>query len=281
MKKSFTLQLRMLVLAAFVSVFSLNAETSICSSEGTISHDIFLTVPNNGTIERSSTIKIKVQFDLPQSARNIQILDTPSPLVKQPLARSVNLKDGKVDVDIIIRGSDIFPFLNPTIQTSQNQSRIHVGVISYITVDNISGVFESNDTNPTGDIASRLVSVEVLDDSEPTGNSGNTSSMFAIEASSGVYQTQSVSATIKTSSDFVLYPNPIRDNSFNIKSINGEFKATSISIFNALGSLVYQENINADISNYRIQLPVVPSGVYFVRINSLGSEVVKKFNLIH
>ena len=70
-----------------------------------------------------------------------------------------------------------------------------------------------------------------------------------------------------------IYPNPAK-NSFQIQGIEGLLKDNNfkIRIFNALGERVYE----ADDYNEKIELPLIPSGVYFIKIMSGSDQVIQK-----
>jgi hypothetical protein len=70
-----------------------------------------------------------------------------------------------------------------------------------------------------------------------------------------------------------IYPNPAK-NSFQIQGIEGLLKGNNfkIKIFNALGERVYE----ADDYNEKIELPLIPSGVYFIKIMSGSDQVIQK-----
>jgi hypothetical protein len=70
-----------------------------------------------------------------------------------------------------------------------------------------------------------------------------------------------------------LYPNPAK-NSFQIKGIEGlsNVKNFKIRIYNRLGENVYE----ADDYNEKIELPLIPSGVYLIKIMSNSVQVTQK-----
>jgi len=279
MKKRLTISLKMLfIFTALLSAISLRADVSGCTNYAT-AQEIFLNIPNNGSISETSEITIKAQFDIPNTVRSLELIEEPKPSNKQPVSRSIILKDGKVDVDIIIRGSDLLPFLSPFSTTSH--VKVKLGVINYITVDNISGVFESNETNPNGNVASRILSIEIADDNIPQNESSAMSHMFSLETESSNTQISVSDNRVNLNDNLVLYPNPVRDNTLNLTLSKSDLGFSQIFVFNSLGSLVYQENVNGTItSNYTLQLPSLPSGVYFIKLHSSTKELVKKFNII-
>lgn len=70
-----------------------------------------------------------------------------------------------------------------------------------------------------------------------------------------------------------LYPNPAK-NSFQIKGIEGlsNGKNFKIRIYNRLGENVYE----ADDYNEKIELPLIPSGVYLIKIMTNSVQVTQK-----
>ena len=70
-----------------------------------------------------------------------------------------------------------------------------------------------------------------------------------------------------------IYPNPAK-NSFQIYGIEGFLKGNKIKIgiFNALGERVYE----ADDYDEKIELPLIPSGVYLIKIISGSVQVTQK-----
>jgi len=266
----------MLLFAAFllISVNSLSAaeRTRNCSAP------LFLNIPNNGVIVKGSKVHIYVLLEKSTSVKTIEIVSTNGVIPTEVLTNFRN--DGKVDVDIIIRGDNFLPFLFP--YASGPSASISIAEINYITVDNISGLFEANSSNPTEDISSRLVDMDI--DGEGSNAEGiiNDASV-----STGVVSVNSISSStaIDKSKDIIadnvaLYPNPIRDNVLNLSFSQGNTTIQGVRIFNVVGSIVYQDLTKQSITGtYSVQLPNLPAGVYFVRIATESNEVVKKFNI--
>jgi hypothetical protein len=266
----------MLLLAAFllVSVNSLSAaeRTRKCSAP------LYLNIPNNGVIVKDSKVHIYVLLEKSTSVKTIEIVSTNGIIPTEVLTNFRN--DGKVDVDIIIRGENFLPFLFP--YASGPSASISIAEINYITVDNISGLFEANSSNPTEDISSRLVDMDI--DGEGSNAEGiiNDASV-----STGVVSVNSVSSSIAMdkskdsfSDNVTLYPNPISDNVLNLSFSQGNTTIQGVRVFNVVGSIVYQDLTNQSITGtYSVQLPNLPAGVYFVRIAAESNEVVKKFNI--
>lgn len=70
-----------------------------------------------------------------------------------------------------------------------------------------------------------------------------------------------------------LYPNPIND----ILNLTFEKNiARSYAIYNSMGCLIKQENIESN-TQHKINLAELPSGIYYIRIQSLLGETTKRF----
>ena len=72
-------------------------------------------------------------------------------------------------------------------------------------------------------------------------------------------------------STFSIYPNPVRNGFFNIRSINNN--KFDIEIYNLLGKRVVQKN---DMDNQTINVNTLQSGVYLVKINQDQQSITKK-----
>lgn len=83
-------------------------------------------------------------------------------------------------------------------------------------------------------------------------------------------------ATVKSASDFSLYPNPANNEVNVVFDESADVK--NVAIFNIIGKMVSIYKVNGNSAN--IGLESVPSGIYFVRLlNSQGNVVgTKKFS---
>jgi len=270
----------MLLFAAFL----LSPINSLTAAERTrnCSAQLYLNIPNNGTIVKGSKVHIYLVLEKSTSVKTIEIVSTNGVIPTEVLTNFRN--DGKVDVDIIIRGENFLPFLFP--YASGPSASVSIADINYITVDNISGVFEANSTNPTEDISSRLVDIHIDDEAPQVGsNAGGIISNAFVSTGTVSVNSISSSTAIDKSKDIVadnvvLYPNPIRDNVLNLSFSQGNTTIQGVRIFNVVGSIVYQDLTKQSITGtYSVQLPNLPAGVYFVRIATESNEVVKKFNI--
>lgn len=280
MKRKLTLRFGMLLFATFL----LSSLNSLSASERTrnCSAPLYLTIPNNGIIVKGSQVVVHVQLEKSESVSTIEVIAASG--VTPTEVRTNFQKDGKVDVDIIIRGENFLPFLYP--YASGPTAHIRIATISYITVDNISGVFEANNSNPSLDVSSRLIEMSVDNGIPQLGSNGNGTNNEA-SISMGTVSVNSISSSITVdetkaivADNITLYPNPIRDNVLNLSFSQGSTSIQGVRVFNALGAIVYQDLSKQLITGtYTVQLPILPAGIYFVRVSLDSNEVVKKFNL--
>jgi hypothetical protein len=283
MKRITTLIKGMLPVAALFLGFAGFAGNGCDNNPQASVTELYLSIPNDGKISANTVLTLKTQITASSGTRSAQIVNNLDNRGKNNDARELFFKDGKVDVDIIIRGSEIAPLLSPFVETPVVKVKI-ASIISYITVDNISGVFQSNETGVGNNgIATRLVDIHLEGaDTEETSNTGS-SAAFSIELEPGnlqnyahlIHQNSRI-----TGSDVLLYPNPAVGGNFFIDVKAGLVQIKSIEVFNSLGSLVYSSN-NPFISGgqLKMNLPEVPAGVYFARVLTSNGDVVKKFNI--
>ncbi len=259
------------VLVALASFQTLNLQAG---KEETWNSPVFITIPNDGTYDGSRDLHVSLQILTDQRIEAIEILN-PKENPAQDMKIS-QFKDGKVDVDIIIRGGNVRPFIRPY---SYNPTvRIQLLTVHYITVDNISGVFQAN-TNPTTDVEPRI-SHAVISDGGLTGNTVDAN----IELTSPVLENRmDISNTTNSStvsSDLTLYPNPVRDGNLFIRIPESMGTVSQITVMNALGGLVQQYRPEATYgSPVQLSLEGISAGVYFVRIHTSTGDIVKKFNV--
>ncbi|MFM2286176.1 MAG: Secretion system C-terminal sorting domain [Bacteroidota bacterium] len=272
MKRSYFKGLVLVAIAALQS-FSL-----LAGSEQTWSSPVFVTLPNDGSFDTNKDLHVNMQIASDQRIDAIEILH-PKGSANDNEVRTSYFKDGKVDVDIIIRGGIVRPMMRPF--NANASIRIQLFTIKYITVDNISGVFEAN-TNPTTDVTPRLSNIVIFNGDTPITN--ETEGLGAqlhmatpvMEARSGV----SVNASSVNASDLTLYPNPVRDGNLFVRVPESMGSVNNISVMNAVGGLVKQLRPDATYgSAIEIDLNGLSAGVYFVRIHAATGDIVKKFNI--
>lgn len=272
MKRSYIKGLVLVAIAALQS-FSL-----LAGSEQTWSSPVFVTLPNDGSFDTNKDLHVKMQIIGDQRIEAIEIIK-PKGGSSDNDVRTSYYKDGKVDVDIIIRGGVVRPMMRP--YNVSNSIRIQLFTVNYITVDNISGVFEAN-TNPTTSVSPRLSNIDIFNGDTPitseTDGLGAQLQMIApvLEARSGV----SANTTSLNSSDLTLYPNPVRDGNLFVRIPEAMGNVSNIAVMNAVGGLVKQLRPDAAYgSAIEIDLNGLSAGVYFVRIHTATGDIVKKFNI--
>ncbi len=74
----------------------------------------------------------------------------------------------------------------------------------------------------------------------------------------------------------VIFPNPVRNGSFQVGDIRGE---TQVKIYNLKGQLIHKEKVlNPE---HQVKLPKnTPNGIYFVKLKSDNKDVIKKISII-
>ena len=86
----------------------------------------------------------------------------------------------------------------------------------------------------------------------------------------------------KETSQIEIYPNPSRDyiiiklNHNSIQSPSFE----SLYIYNSLGQLIYQEDIDPKTLSYRINLENYSDGFYYIKINTKNRTITKTFTVL-
>ena len=264
--------------AVLVAIASIQSFSLFAGNEQTWSTPVYLTVPNDGSLDASRDIHMTLQIEGSALIRSMEVRNPKNGTVED--IRTAQFKDGKVDVDIIIRGGTLLPFLRPL--SVKPYARIEVLNISYITVDNISGVYQAN-TSPSVSVQPRLSNIYIYGAGDSEMNVSN--NLGATLELSGAMLENQTSSSIRNenavvASEIALYPNPVRDGNLFIRVPETMGTISQISVLNALGGLVKQFRPESTYGA-PVQLPLegISAGVYFVRISSASGEVVKKFNI--
>ena len=257
----------LLVIAALFTGVSLFAEGTVTKTKYT--SPVYAHI-NSDVLRAGKPIHMVIQLDNPQNlafaALPVEQNDTH---VYETEIRTSQNKDGKVDVDIIIRCGQINPEVL-SILPQVHISKIKIIDIEYITVDNISGVYGTQDIPPTGTVSAKLIRADFMDE---VGTSSNISHV-EIEVAPLI----TTSAASKKLTDVTLYPNPVRDGSLNL-AFDSEVNISLITVHNAVGALVYQIRPASAGQNISLNLENLNSGIYFVRLETESGEIVKKFNI--
>jgi len=260
------------------TILSLLFSVTVQAENYTSNSELFIILKNNGSIPMDRDFHLTIQIDVPQSS-TLQ-LSPNNPLVFNDLVESFktgSCKDGKVDVDIIIRGGSIKPIINGN--TSDEDIKIKLFVCEVITVDNISGVYQASGSGNAGHAARVLKTTAEVQAN--TGDSNGISSIPVIDQSSiraELIPTASVT-NVRTSDELVLFPNPVSDGILNIKG-NDLLVAGAVTIHNALGATVASIKITGEEQVVQCTLENLSKGVYYARINTNSGLVIKKFNVI-
>jgi len=225
-------------------------------------------------------IHLRIQVDKPAGARNIAILPSDeSDFVEiAQTSRTGGAKDGKIDVDIIIRYSDLLTQTRVDVNNSPGLFSIVAFKIEFITVDNISGVFISNDI-PSTNMGSARITGMTTDEGAPLQGSSIVTASYGkarpslTELSDGNTNT----GLANTSSVIRLFPMPVREGILNI-DIPADIQAKSLSIHNALGARVMSLQPSLVPGVTSIPVNQLESGIYFLRLQTVGNqEIVKRF----
>jgi hypothetical protein len=178
--------------------------------------------------------------------------------------------DGKIDVDIIIR-EDIQAIPidgNQPIGDSPQDGEAAMVFgdidIQVITVDNISGVFETN-SNQSASMQARLF--------DAWGNEISSTQLHVLQN-----ETQTAAAAIDADPELVVYPNPAPEGVFNLQ-IRGAKINGLVAVHNALGALVAQLPPGTFAEASEVNLDHLPKGIYYLKVPTTEGELIKKFQI--
>ncbi len=109
-------------------------------------------------------------------------------------------------------------------------------------------------------------------------------SLHRNSANNGIYEKLSPlspsPASVFKTSDFYVYPNPIRDRGW-VHYFSGDAKDVDIKIINLAGEVVSELKGKIGKKNYQdVLLPDIPSGVYLLRVEVDGNTRFKKFAVV-
>jgi hypothetical protein len=239
--------------------------------------DLYLILKNDGSIPTDRDFRVVVQLNIPQSTF-LQV----SPANTQAFGDVVgsfktgSCKDGKVDVDIIIRGGSLKPIINAGI--NEDEIKIKLFVCEVITVDNISGVYQASGSGNASNVA-RVLKTSVDVSSESEGTSGISSiPILGQNAIRAELFSSAASSNAKSTAELVLFPNPVTDGFLNIKG-NETLVAGVLSIHNALGATVSTVMVSEGEQLLQIPVDKLAKGVYYARVQTVSGLVIKKFNV--
>jgi hypothetical protein len=265
MNRSSLFKLLLVLVATFQSLFNVAASNNVSNTK------IYLTLVNDGRYDASSDLHVSFQLE---SVTRFQRFEITTSNTSNNI-RTNQQKDGKVDVDIIIRGGDLQPLLLP--YSVKPTVRVEILDINFITVDNISGVFQGN-VEPQTNNEIRFNKLHVFTDDETSAETNNYHAKLDYSLTNNSNQLSNQKSS--TVSDLVAYPNPVSDGNLFLKIPESLQNNVSISICNVLGSLVKRVQTASDLSNpVHVDLSGLNPGIYFVRVQSGQTEIVKRFNI--
>lgn len=264
--------------AMLVAILSLVFSATIQAANYSGNSDLFIILKKDGTVPMDRDFHVTIQIDVPQSS-TLQ-LSPSNPLVFDNVVGSFktgSCKDGKVDVDIIIRGGSLKPIINGN--TSDEDVKIKLFVCEVITVDNISGVYQASGSGSAGHAARVLKTTSQVDVN--SGSSNSLSSIPLIDQNAVRAELIPTASTTsnRTSEDVVLFPNPVTEGILNING-NDLLVAGAVTIHNALGATVASMNITGDEQVVQFPLENLSKGVYYARIKTNSGLLIKKFNVV-
>ena len=266
MNRSFSFKLVLVLIAVFQSVCSVALNNTESNST------VYLTLMNDGRYDASSDLHVRFQIESQSRFQKIEVNSSQA----NNSVRTNQLKDGKVDVDIIIRGGELTPLLLP--YSVKPSVRVEILDVHFITVDNISGVFQGN-VEPHQNNEINFTKLHVFTGDE---TATETNSLQAkLDFSKPLVQSQNTQqTTVNTVTDLLVYPNPVQDGNLFLQLPESLQNNASISICNMLGALVKPVQSVSNLGNpIQIDLSGLNPGIYFVRVQSGQTEIVKKFKM--
>jgi len=121
-------------------------------------------------------------------------------------------------------------------------------------------------TAPSSGIGSVTFYTACIVDGESSGADGVT-----LTESDVLVQDPATVLNNVTANNICLYPNPVT----NLLSVKSSSIIESYSIFNLLGQVIENKNINQD--NFNIDVNSLKSGLYYIELNSADNKVIKNF----
>jgi hypothetical protein len=230
---------------------------------------------------KPSKIRLRIQVEKPAGSKYFTIIPAEGNefIELAGTSRSGGMKDGKVDVDIIIRYEDMVTKTRGGLADMPAAVSIVAFKIEFITVDNISGVVVSNEI-PDIDMGGARITGISFDDGQESPAPVETAIRFGKVSLAGseVSENGSSNNPHTTLNTLRLFPVPVRDGVLNIE-IPSEMSLKSLTIHNALGATVRKLNTGNLPGLISIPVHELESGIYFLRVQTADSnqEIVKRF----
>jgi len=191
-------------------------------------------------------------------------------LVIDGVVQAAGRSDGKIDVDIIIRDNgQAIPIEGnaPVVNNPHSGNTAFVlGEIDVqvITVDNISGVYEVNPSQPVN------MQARIFD------RFGNEISIAEVELAE--VDSQVILDRMKAEPELVVFPNPAPDGIFNLQ-IKGAKITGTVAVHNALGAMVAQLPPASFMEASEVRLEHLAKGVYYIKVPTTEGELIKKIQI--
>jgi hypothetical protein len=224
---------------------------------------------------------IQLQMDLINPEKIISVKFYPSKSGGKPYAETLvrDFRDGRIDVDIIIRTAGNSSLIN-TNPIQNEDYRIVIGNIEVITVDNISGVTQNNEN-----VGAFRAAFNGMNSNSSSDNSNqNSTSSIVLELLPAQFTRNNDKIKLNASELeqlITVYPNPSIDGLVRVKSKVDGLKANQIQVYNVMGGLVMNQVLNNSMHNEQVlDLTGLTKGVYFIKIITEFGETTKKLNLL-
>lgn len=274
---------------AFLSLFMLPgllAMVSLASAQNGVQkkHErpVYASFPKELSLEEGSKVRVEVEVEGIQAGMEYVIVPTELGEVEVlHTGRAVCRTDGRVDVDIIIRNIIVDQIdLIPGVVVIPPKTPVHLFDIEIITVDNISGIKQSDNTPTQGSELAKISSFEIthVSGSDLYSPANNPASIGEGNQTHNQLTSRPVFESVP-SGDISLYPVPVMDGNLNVSVPAGFGRIHSASIHNMLGARVKQISPSVNGGLMQISTSELSQGVYFLRMKTDAGEVVKKFNI--
>jgi|GEM_PF-3047260 len=85
-----------------------------------------------------------------------------------------------------------------------------------------------------------------------------------------------ISYVIQNDDSFTLVTNPVKDGKLQMRFNHISNPNVTVSIINSLGNKVYSKKANVTSKVLNLDISELASGIYFIRVNTISSNLVKK-----
>ncbi|MFN4122807.1 MAG: T9SS type A sorting domain-containing protein [Flavobacteriales bacterium] len=259
-----------LLLIIGMLIFSLQAKAYRDVNPGLISIPLQIKATDH-QLHEISEIHLNLQLENIPQVMSISINELYKKDEQDSDVKFTYKSDGKIDVDIIIRVTGTLSTTYP-LGDFKDPRILNLSTIEVITVDNISGVTQS-EPNVLAFRAS-INGVQITDDQT---NASQASPIISLLPA--IYKGEAENIKLNATELAHLtqvYPNPSADGNIRIKTTIEGLNIEQIQVYNSLGSMVMQQDLrNASAQELTLQLNPV-KGIYFIRVLTPYGETTKK-----